>query len=98
MHLIRDGYFGENFEGSFEFSMRSGDAVVEFTVGPSLLDAIDGVYETLWEQRDEQFRRLRDRIETVAMCRFGENPSGDQMAIALSAADFQRWGGQSKPP
>jgi hypothetical protein len=98
MHLIRDGYFGENLEGVFEFSMRSADAVVEFTVGPSLLDVIDGVYETLWDQRDEQFLRLRDRIETVATCRFGDNPSGDQMAIALSADDFQRWDGQSKPP
>jgi hypothetical protein len=94
--LIRDGYFGENFEGSLEFSMRNGDAVVEFTVGPSVLDAIDGVYETLWDQRDEQFLRLRNRIETVAMRRFGDNPSSDQMAIALSAADFQRWDGQSK--
>jgi hypothetical protein len=95
VHLTRHRYFGENFEGFFEFSMRNGDAVVEFTVDPSVLDAIDGVYETVWDQRDEQFCRLRNRIETVAIRRFGDNPSAE--AVALSSADFQRWDIQPKP-
>lgn len=91
VNLIRHRYFGEDFDSFFEFSMRNGEAVIEFIVGPEVLDAIDGVAETAWDQRDMQFLRLRDRIETVAAERFRDSPPTDHKAVALCVADFQRW-------
>ena len=91
VNLIRDRYFGEAFDGLFEFSMRNGRAIVEFTVDLKTIDAIDSISETAWDRRDVQFLRLRDRIETVADRRFQNNPPVDRQTIALSAADFQRW-------
>jgi hypothetical protein len=88
MNLIRHRYFGENFENFFEFSMLSGEAVIGFTVGRSVLDIMDGVSDTVWDQRDEQFLRLRDRIEAVAARRFLVSPPMDRMTLDLSAADF----------
>jgi hypothetical protein len=89
--LIRDRYFGESFDGRFEFSMRNGDAIIEFTVDPKALDHMDAFPDTTWDQRDAQFLRLRDRIETVAVCRFQDGPMTDRGTVALSVADFQRW-------
>jgi hypothetical protein len=91
VHLIRHRYFGQGFDTLFEFSMRNADSVVEFTVAPSLLDTIDGVPDTAWDQRDIQFLRLRDRIEIVAARRFQESPPADSKAVPLSATDFERW-------
>ena len=91
MDLIRDRYFGEAFGSLFEFSMRNGQAVVEFTVELKTIDAIDIGSETAWDRRDAQFLRLRDRIETVAGRRFQNNPPDNHETVALSAADFQRW-------
>jgi hypothetical protein len=90
VHLIRHCYFGQGFDRYFEFSMRDDDTVVEFTVDPSVLDTIDGVPETTWDQRDEQFLRLRDRIETVAARRFRHTTPADSKAIVLFVADFER--------
>jgi hypothetical protein len=90
VHLIRHRYFGQGFDRYIEFSMRDDDTVVEFTVDPSVLDTIDGVPETTWDQRDEQFLRLRDRIETVAARRFRDTTPADSKAIVLFVADFER--------
>ena len=88
MHLIRHRYYGENIDSFFEFTMRNGDNVIEFTVDPSALNAMDGVTETDWDQRDTQFLRLRDRIEAVADRLFRDGPLPGHKAIALSVADF----------
>jgi hypothetical protein len=89
VHLIRHRYFGQGFDSYFEFSMRNDNAVVEFTVDPRVLDTIDGIPETTWDQRDAQFLRLRDRIETAAARRFRDRMPADSKVVALSIADFE---------
>ena len=73
------------------FSMIDGDREVPCAVSAAAMDELDGVPRTPVHQREEQFTRLRDRIEACASRKFvarefESNPPG----IIVRGIDFRK--------
>jgi Protein of unknown function (DUF1488) len=72
------------------FSMRDGAKEVPCAVSTSAMDDIEQVARTASHQREQQFLRLRDRIEQCASRKFlaGEF-EGRPPGIILRSIDFR---------
>jgi Protein of unknown function (DUF1488) len=83
--------------GSFEydrmvvrFSMMDGVREVPCAVSASAMDDLDHVGRTAPERREEQFLRLRDRIEQCASRKFlAQEFEGAPPGIILRSIDFR---------
>ncbi len=91
MTLARGNIGGYEFDRMVVlFSMMDGPKEIPCAVSASAMDDLERATRTAPEQREEQFRRLRDRIEQCASRKFlaGEfegNPAG----IILRSIDFR---------
>jgi hypothetical protein len=83
--------------GSYEFdrmvmlfSMRDGTKEVPCAVSTSAMDDMEHVARTAPNQREEQFLRLRDRIEQCASRKFQAREfEGTPPGIILRSIDFR---------
>ena len=72
------------------FSMMDGDNEVSCAVSSRAMDEMDHVAWTVEDQRDEQFLRLRDRIEQRASVKFRAGTfEGNPPGIVLRSLDFR---------
>jgi hypothetical protein len=91
MTLTRGDVGGYEFDRMVVlFSMRDGARVIPCAVSASAMDDLEHASRTAADQREQQFVRLRDRIEQCAARKFfaGEfegNPPG----IILRGIDFR---------
>jgi Protein of unknown function (DUF1488) len=91
MTLARGNIGGYEFDRMvLLFSMMDGGKEIPCAVSGSAMDELEHVKRTAPERREEQFLRLRDRIEQCASRKFQArefegNPSG----IILRSIDFR---------
>ena len=72
------------------FSMVDGDKEVRCAVSSSAMDDLEQGVKTKPNQRDEQFLRLRDRIEQCASRKFlAQEFEGSPRGIILRSMDFR---------
>jgi hypothetical protein len=72
------------------FSMMDGAAEVPCAISASAMDDLDHVKRTPPERREEQFLRLRDRIEQCASRKFlAREFEGNPAGIILRSIDFR---------
>jgi hypothetical protein len=72
------------------FSMRDGGKEIPCAVSTSAMDELDRVSRTPPNQRDQQFLRLRDRIEQRASDKFQAREfEGTPPGIILRSIDFR---------
>ena len=76
--------------GVVRFSMMNAEAEVACAISTSAMDDLDQSSRTKPEQRQEQFLRLRDRIEDSANRKFEKNEfEGTPRGIILRSVDFR---------
>ena len=91
MPLTSGRFIGhEQDRGIIQFSMHDGAKEIPCAVSTSAMDDLERGPQTRPEQREAQFTRLRDRIETRAAskyraCEFEGTPPG----IVLRSIDFR---------
>ena len=71
------------------FTMKNDEASVACAISTDAMDQIEGSSRTPPSQREQQFLRLRDRIETRAAQKFSAvelegNPPGSSCARSIS--------------
>ncbi len=72
------------------FSMMDGAREIPCAVSASAMDDLERVSRTAPEQREEQFLRLRDRIEQRAERKFAAREfEGNPAGIILRSIDFR---------
>jgi hypothetical protein len=72
------------------FSMVDGDNEIRCAVSSSAMDGLERGVKTKPDQRDEQFLRLRDRIEQCASRKFlAREFEGTPPGITLRSIDFR---------
>jgi hypothetical protein len=72
-----------------EFTMMNGDAVVRCAVSTSAMDAMDMPFKATTAQREEQFARLRGRIEQRMQEKFRPGEfEGQRAELILRGIDF----------
>jgi hypothetical protein len=72
------------------FSMRDGTKEIPCAVSTSAMDDMEHVARTAPNQREEQFLRLRDRIEQCASRKFQAREfEGTPPGIILRSIDFR---------
>jgi hypothetical protein len=72
------------------FSMRDGAKEIPCAVSTSAMDDMEHVARTAPNQREEQFLRLRDRIEQCASRKFQAREfEGTPPGIILRSIDFR---------
>ena len=72
------------------FSMMDGPKEIPCAVSTSAMDDLEPVVRTKPEQREEQFIRLRDRIEQCASRKFNAREfEGTPPGIILRSIDFR---------
>jgi hypothetical protein len=72
------------------FSMRDGTREIPCAVSTSAMDDMDPTSRTASNQREEQFLRLRDRIEQGASRKFlAKEFEGSPPGIILRSIDFR---------
>ena len=72
------------------FTMKNDEASVACAISTDAMDQIEGSSRTPPSQREEQFLRLRDRIETRASQKFSAvELEGNPPGIILRAIDFR---------
>ena len=72
------------------FSMMNGDKEISCAVSSSAMDDLERGVNAKPDQRDEQFLRLRDRIEECASRKFlAREFEGAPPGIILRALDFR---------
>jgi hypothetical protein len=90
MTLMRGDIVGYEFDRMvFLFSMMDGARAIPCAVNAAAMDEIEQVSRTASDEREQQFQRLRDRIEQsrkFAAREFEGSPPG----IILRGIDFQR--------
>jgi len=75
----------------FPFSMMDGVREVPCAVSASAMDELEHVPRTPANQREEQFVRLRDRIEACASRKFlAREFEGTPPGIIVRGIDFRR--------
>ena len=73
-----------------KFSMMDGDSEVPCAISNHAMDQLDRVPWTKDEEREEQFLRLRDRIEQCASRKFLNGAlEGKPRGIVLRSIDFR---------
>ena len=72
------------------FSMMDGDREIACAVSSSAMDDLERGAKTKPDQRDDQFLRLRDRIEQCALRKFlAREFEGTPPGIILRSVDFR---------
>jgi hypothetical protein len=73
------------------FSMMDGAREIPCAVSASAMDEIEHVSRTASDQREQQFLRLRDRIEQCASRKFlAHEFEGNPAGIILRGIDFRK--------
>jgi hypothetical protein len=91
MTLARGNVGGYEFDRMvLLFSMMDGPKEIPCAVSASAMDAMEHVARTAPSQREEQFLRLRDRIEQCASRKFmAQEFEGTPPGIILRSIDFR---------
>jgi len=91
MSLERGAIKGYEFDRMvFLFSMTDGGKEVSCAISTSAMDDLEHAARTAPGQREEQFLRLRDRIEKCASRKFLANElEGSPPGIVLRSIDFR---------
>jgi hypothetical protein len=72
------------------FSMKNDEANVACAISTDAMDQIEGSSRTPPAQREQQFMRLRDRIEERAARKFSDfELEGNPPGVILRAIDFR---------
>jgi len=72
------------------FTMKNHEAVVACAISTDAMDLIEGTSRTTPEQRQQQFFRLRDRIEARAARKFSDvELEGNPPGVILRTIDFR---------
>jgi hypothetical protein len=72
------------------FTMKNDQASVACAISTDAMDQLEGTSRTPPAQREEQFLRLRDRIEARAARKFSDvELEGNPPGIILRAIDFR---------
>ena len=72
------------------FTMINGEDEVACAISSAAMDGLDGTTKTKPRQREEQFLKLRDRIEERASRKFGAKEfEGNPPGITLRTVDFR---------
>ena len=73
------------------FTMKNDETSVACAISTDAMDQIEGSSRTPPSQREEQFLRLRDRIETRAAQKFSDvELEGNPPGVILRAIDFRQ--------
>ena len=91
MTLTRGSIGGYEFDRMvLLFSMMDGPKEIPCAVSASAMDDLEHVSRTAPNQREEQFLRLRDRIEQCASRKFlAREFEGNPAGIILRSIDFR---------
>jgi hypothetical protein len=91
MTLERGSLGGYEFDRMvFLFSMKDGTRDIPCAVSTSAMDDMEHVARTAPDRREEQFLRLRDRIEQGASRKFlAKEFEGTPAGIILRSIDFR---------
>jgi len=91
MTLERGNITGYEFDRMvFLFSMTDGNKDVPCAISTSAMDDLEHVARTAPSKREEQFLRLRDRIEACASRKFlARELEGSPPGIILRSIDFR---------
>lgn len=91
MALMRGDLVGYEFNRmAFLFSMLDGSRAVLCAVSAAAMDEIERVSRTAPDGREQQFHRLRDRIERCASKKFAAGEfEGSPPGIILRGIDFR---------
>jgi Protein of unknown function (DUF1488) len=72
------------------FTMKNDGAIVACAISTDAMDLIEGTSRTTPEQRQQQFFRLRDRIEARAARKFSDvELEGNPPGVILRTIDFR---------
>ena len=72
------------------FTMKNDQASVACAISTDAMDQLEGSSRTTPAQREQQFMRLRDRIEARAALKFSDvELEGNPPGIILRAIDFR---------
>jgi hypothetical protein len=73
------------------FTMKNDEATVACAISTDAMDQLEGASRTPPAQRQQQFVRLRERIEECAARKFSDvELEGNPPGIILRAIDFRR--------
>ena len=73
------------------FTMKNDQASVACAISTDAMDQLEGVSRTPPAQREQQFMRLRDRIEARAARKFSDvELEGNPPGVILRAIDFRK--------
>ena len=91
MTLARGSIGGYEFDRMvFKFSMMDGDREIPCAVSASAMDDLERGVRTAPDKREEQFVRLRDRIEQCASRKFQAREfEGTPPGLILRSIDFR---------
>jgi hypothetical protein len=91
MTLMRGSIVGYEFNRMVVlFSMMDGPRAIPCAVSTAAMDEIERVSRTPPDQREQQFQRLRDRIEQCASKKFAAREfEGSPPGIILRGIDFR---------
>jgi hypothetical protein len=72
------------------FTMKNDQATVACAISTDAMDQLEGTSRTQPAQREQQFMRLRDRIEARAARKFSDvELEGNPPGVILRAIDFR---------
>jgi hypothetical protein len=72
------------------FTMKNDQASVACAISTDAMDQLEGTSRTQPDQREQQFMRLRDRIEERAARKFSDvELEGNPPGVILRAIDFR---------
>jgi len=72
------------------FTMKNDEANIACAISTDAMDQLEGTSRTRPGQREEQFLRLRDRIEARAARKFSDvELEGNPPGVILRAIDFR---------
>jgi uncharacterized protein DUF1488 len=91
MTLMRGNIMGYEFNRMVVlFSMMDGPREIPCAVSATAMDEIEQVSRTASDQREQQFQRLRDRIEQCASKKYvAREFEGNPPGIILRGIDFR---------
>ena len=90
---LTQGVFGEYDYNRMVvvFTMKNDAANVVCAISTDAMDQLEGVSRTAPAQREQQFMRLRDRIEQRAARKFSDvELEGNPPGVILRAIDFRQ--------
>jgi hypothetical protein len=89
---LTQGEYGEyDFDRMVvRFTMKNDQAIVVCAISTDAMDQLEGSSRTQPAQREQQFLRLRDRIEQRAARKFSDvELEGNPPGVILRAIDFR---------